>query len=50
MLSEGRDFMSNASWVVAAPGVAIMVLVLAFNLIGDGLQDWLNPRGGAPVR
>jgi peptide/nickel transport system permease protein len=50
MLSEGRDFMSSASWVVAAPGVAIMVLVLAFNLIGDGLQDWLNPRGGTPVR
>jgi peptide/nickel transport system permease protein len=50
MLSDGRDFMANSAWVVAAPGAAIMVLVLAFNLIGDGLRDWLDPRGGARLR
>jgi peptide/nickel transport system permease protein len=50
MLSDGRDFMANSTWVVAAPGVAIMVLVLAFNLIGDGLHDWLDPRGRARIR
>ena len=50
MLSDGRDFMANSAWIVAAPGVAIMVLVLAFNLIGDGLRDWLDPRGRARLR
>jgi peptide/nickel transport system permease protein len=50
MLSDGRDFMANSAWIVAAPGVAIMVLVLAFNLIGDGLHDWLDPRGRARLR
>jgi len=50
MLSDGRDFMANSAWVVAAPGIAIMVLVLAFNLIGDGLHDWLDPRGRARPR
>lgn len=50
MLSDGRDFMANSAWVVAAPGLAIMVLVLAFNLIGDGLHDWLDPRGRARLR
>ncbi|HEV8250684.1 MAG TPA: ABC transporter permease [Gaiellaceae bacterium] len=50
MLSDGRDFMANSAWIVAAPGIAIMVLVLAFNLIGDGLHDWLDPRGRARLR
>lgn len=50
MLSDGRDFMANSTWIVAAPGVAIMLLVLAFNLIGDGLHDWLDPRGRARIR
>jgi peptide/nickel transport system permease protein len=47
MLSDGREFMSSSVWIVAGPGAAIMLLVLAFNLIGDGLQDWLDPRGRA---
>lgn len=50
MLADGRDFMANSAWIVAAPGLAIMVLVLAFNLIGDGLHDWLDPRGRARLR
>lgn len=50
MLAEGRDFMSSSSWIVAAPGLAIMVLVLTFNLIGDGLHEWLDPRGRVRLR
>jgi peptide/nickel transport system permease protein len=39
MLSEGRDFMRESPWVVLFPGLAIMVAVLGFNLLGDGLRD-----------
>jgi peptide/nickel transport system permease protein len=44
MLSSGRDFMSSSPWVVASPGVAILIVVLGFTLVGDGLQDWLDPK------
>jgi peptide/nickel transport system permease protein len=50
MLADGRDFMANSVWVVAAPGLALVVLVLAFTLIGDGLNDRLDPRGRARIR
>jgi ABC-type dipeptide/oligopeptide/nickel transport system permease subunit len=50
MLAEGREFMSATAWIVAVPGLAIMVLVLTFNLIGDGLHSWLDPRGRARLR
>jgi peptide/nickel transport system permease protein len=50
MLSEGRDFMTTSKWIVAVPGVAIAILVLTFNLIGDGLHSWLDPRGKARIR
>ena len=50
MLSDGQDFMLQAPWVVIAPGLAIMIVVLAFNLIGDGLRDSLDPRGRATDR
>jgi len=49
MLADGRDFLSNAPWAMIAPGVAIMLLVLSFNLIGDGLNRLLDPRGGGKV-
>lgn len=42
MLSEGRDFMREAPWVVVFPGLAIMIAVLGFNLLGDGLRDALD--------
>jgi peptide/nickel transport system permease protein len=42
--------MANSSWIVAAPGLAIMLVVLGFNLIGDGLHEWLDPRGRARLR
>lgn len=44
MLSDGRDFIRNYPHIAIAPGVMIFVTVLAFNLIGDGLRDALDPR------
>jgi peptide/nickel transport system permease protein len=44
MLAEGRDFMRDAPWVVTFPGLAIMIAVLGFNLLGDGLKESLNAR------
>ncbi len=44
MLSSGRDFIRHAPHVVFFPGLAIVVTVLGFNLLGDGLRDALDPR------
>lgn len=44
MLAEGRGFLSQAPWMGIFPGLAIMVSVLGFNLLGDGLRDVLDPR------
>jgi peptide/nickel transport system permease protein len=44
MLSEGRQFLSSAWWISTFPGFAIMLTVLAINMIGDGLRDTLDPR------
>jgi len=44
MLSEGRDYLREAWWISTFPGLAIMLTVLAMNLLGDGLRDWLDPR------
>jgi peptide/nickel transport system permease protein len=44
MLSEGREFISQAWWLAFFPGMAIFVTVLCFNLLGDGLRDVLDPR------
>ncbi|HEY8446871.1 MAG TPA: ABC transporter permease [Thermomicrobiales bacterium] len=44
MLSAGRSLMRNAPHIAIAPGVAITLTVLAFNLMGDGLRDALDPR------
>lgn len=44
MLSTGREFMMNAWWVAAMPGIAILLTSLAVNLAGDGLRDVLDPR------
>src|SRR5207237_7256896 len=43
MLNEGRTYLETAPWISVFPGVGIMVAVLAFNLIGDGLRDVLDP-------
>ncbi len=44
MLSESRAFMEVAPWTAIFPGVAIMLAVLAFNVLGDGIRDLLDPR------
>ncbi len=44
MLSEGRRYLSSAWWISTFPGFAIMLTVLAINMIGDGLRDTLDPR------
>ena len=44
MLSDGREFLRKYPHIAIAPGVAIALTVLAFNLIGDGLRDALDPR------
>lgn len=44
MLDEGRDYIRVAWWTTTFPGLAIMVTVLAINLLGDGLRDILDPR------
>jgi peptide/nickel transport system permease protein len=47
MLNEGRDVLTLAPWVTIFPGLAIVITVLAFTLIGDGLRRRLDPRGMA---
>lgn len=44
MLAEAREFILRAWWVVTFPGLAILVTVLAINLMGDGLRDVLDPK------
>ncbi len=44
MVADSRRFLSLAPWSTVAPGLAIMVVVLGFNLLGDGLRDALDPR------
>ena len=44
MLGQGRAYVLHAPWVLAAPGAAILLTVLGFNLLGDGLRDRLDPR------
>lgn len=45
MLRDGRDYLREAPHITLWPGIAIMLLVLAFNLLGDAVQDQLNPQG-----
>jgi len=45
MILEGRDLLFTAPWVAVAPGVALVLTVVAFNLVGDGMRDALDPRG-----
>ncbi len=44
MLATGRSYMLTAPWIATFPGVAILITVVAFNLVGDGLRDLLDPR------
>jgi peptide/nickel transport system permease protein len=44
MISTGRRYILDSWWVPAIPGVAIFLVSLAFNLLGDGLRDVLDPK------
>lgn len=44
MLSDSRAYMETASWLVTIPGLCILFVVIAFNLLGDGLHDALDPK------
>lgn len=44
MISEGRDYITTQWWVPTVPGLAILLAVTGFNLLGDGLRDLLDPR------
>lgn len=44
ILADGRTFIFDAPWLFAIPGAAILVVVLAFNLVGEGLRDAMNPQ------
>ena len=44
MIADGRDQLATAPWTTLAPGLAIALVVLALNAVGDGLRDALDPR------
>ncbi len=44
MISQGRQYMDQASWIMLFPGLAIVITVLSLQLLGDGLRDLLDPR------
>jgi peptide/nickel transport system permease protein len=46
MLAEATTIFNTAWWYMVFPGVALLLTVLAFNLVGDGLQDALHPKAG----
>ena len=44
MLSEGRDYLQSAPWLVIYPGLAIFLVVVVFNILGDATRKYLNPE------
>ena len=44
MVSQGQSYFTTQWWLVTFPGAAILVAALAFNLLGDGLREVLDPR------
>jgi ABC-type dipeptide/oligopeptide/nickel transport system permease subunit len=44
ILSDGKNYIFDAPWLTFIPGIAILIVVLSFNLFGEGLRDALNPR------
>jgi peptide/nickel transport system permease protein len=44
ILSNGKAFLFDAPWLTFVPGFAVLIVVLAFNLFGEGLRDVLNPK------
>ena len=44
IMAQGRQYMTEAPWIITIPGMALMITVLGLNLLGDGLRDILDPR------
>jgi peptide/nickel transport system permease protein len=44
MVSQGRNYIETAWWVITLPGLAIFITTLAINFVGDGLRDLLDPK------
>lgn len=44
MLNEGRTYMAKAPWLMISPGIAIVIVVIIFNMLGDSIRDILDPR------
>ena len=44
MLADGQSYYATAPWMIAVPGIALLTTTVAFNLVGDGLRDALDPR------
>ena len=44
MIADGRSYLATCPWLVLAPGIALMITVLAFNFLGDGMRDVLDPK------
>jgi peptide/nickel transport system permease protein len=47
MLASARNYFRDAWWYMTFPGIALTLTVFASNVLGDGLQDALNPRSGS---
>jgi peptide/nickel transport system permease protein len=45
MLADAQTYLTRAPYLAVLPGTAIALAVLGFNLLGDGLRDWLDPKG-----
>lgn len=46
MIQDGFGVYTVAPWLILAPGVALLIAIIGFNLLGDGLRDWIDPRVG----
>lgn len=44
MMADAHDYIASAWWALAFPGLALSLTILGFNLLGDGLRDWIDPR------
>lgn len=44
MMADAHDYIASAWWMLAFPGLALSLTILGFNLLGDGLRDWIDPR------
>jgi ABC-type dipeptide/oligopeptide/nickel transport system permease subunit len=50
MMASAQDYLQSAWWFLTFPGLTLLVFVLGFNLLGDGLRDWIDPRRRGRLR